>query len=148
MRRIVLLIIIIGTTLPLMAQKGHGAARLFDKRFTRHPHAVEVLVKGAELQPFNLTLFRSLTLSNDAEALAEIERLMMEEREQALDKEEGMIAGRLYYGFYCQAKLEDKGFRYLFYRNAALKKEHPEQEVTIVYMEGYATLEELKRMFK
>ncbi|MBQ8672927.1 MAG: hypothetical protein IJ511_02565 [Bacteroides sp.] len=134
--------------LPLAAQKGHGSERLFDKRFTKHPQAVEVLIKGSELRPYNLTLFRSLTLSGDAEAIAELERIVMEERNEALDKEEGMLSGRLYYGFYCQGRTGKEGFRYLFYRNASLKKEHTRNEVTIVYMEGNATLEELKRMFQ
>ena len=61
-------------------------------------------------------------------------------------KESGKVGGRLYYGFFCIPG-EKSPFRYIFFKNKALTSpENP--EITLVYMEGEATLEELKRMFE
>ena len=38
--------------------------------------------------------------------------------------------------------------RYIFYRNTNAKKDAKSNEVTLVYMEGYATLDEIEKMFK
>ena len=65
----------------------------------------------------------------------------------AVDKEVGKVGKRLYYGFYC-FPAQDDNYRYLFYRNAAVAPgSSKKMEVTVVYMEGKITLEELKRMF-
>ena len=54
----------------------------------------------------------------------------------------------LYYGFYCFPP-QDESYRYLFYRNTSVVPDGGKKpEVTVVYMEGQVTLEELKQMFK
>lgn len=130
----------------LWGQEGLNVSRLFDGQYKRQTNAIEVLVKGHKLEPYNLTLFRSLTVKNSPEEFQQIEELVVQDGLQALDKETGMIGGKLYYGFY---RLPPKGerYRYLFFRNSSLRKVESD-EVTVVYMEGYATLEELKQMFK
>lgn len=130
----------------LWGQEGLYVSRLFDGQYKRQTNAIEVLVKGHKLEPYNLTLFRSLTVKNSPEEFQQIEELVVQDGLQALDKETGMIGGKLYYGFY---RLPPKGerYRYLFFRNSSLRKVESD-EVTVVYMEGYATLEELKQMFK
>lgn len=130
----------------LWGQEGLYVSRLFDGQYKRQTNAIEVLVKGHKLEPYNLTLFRSLTVKNSPKEFQQIEELVVQDGLQALDKETGMIGGKLYYGFY---RLPPKGerYRYLFFRNSSLRKVESD-EVTVVYMEGYATLEELKQMFK
>lgn len=130
----------------LWGQEGLNVSRLFDGQYKQQTNAIEVLVKGRKLKPYNLTLFRSLTVKNSPKEFQQIEELVVQDGLQALDKETGMIGGKLYYGFY---RLPPKGerYRYLFFRNSSLRKVESD-EVTVVYMEGYATLEELKQMFK
>lgn len=130
----------------LWAQEGLNISRLFDGRYKQKANAIEVLVKGRKLKPYNLTLFQSLTVKGSPEEFRQIEELVTRDGQQATDKETGMIGGKLYYGFYRFAPLKDR-HRYLFYRNSSLRKVES-AEVTVVYMEGYATLEELKQMFK
>jgi hypothetical protein len=76
----------------------------------------------------------------------ELEGIVESDSKKAIDKECGYINGKLYYGFY-QFKPANGKYRYIFYRNSSLRDDEPD-EVTIVYMEGYPTLEELKKMFR
>lgn len=130
----------------LIAQESLHIGKLFDGRYTKQKNAIEVLVKGKKLKPYNLTLFRSLTIKGDSTERNHIEQLVIQDAVEAVDKETGKIGGHLYYGFY---RFPQKGevFRYLFFKNNALRP-NGEPEVSLVYMEGYATLEELKQMFK
>lgn len=147
MKQNILLLILVFMTVPkLYAQDGLNVSRLFDGQYKQKTNAIEVLVKGRKLEPYKLTLFRSLTVKNAPVEFDQIEELVTRDGREALDKETGMIGGRLYYGFY---RLPPKGecYRYLFFRNSSLRKVESD-EVTVVYMEGYATLEELKQIFK
>lgn len=130
----------------LWGQEGLNVSRLFDGQYKQQTNAIEVLVKGRKLKPYNLTLFRSLTVKNSPKEFQQIEELVVQDGLQALDKETGMIGGKLYYGFYRLPPTGER-YRYLFFRNSSLRKVESD-EVTVVYMEGYATLEELKQMFK
>ena len=147
MKQMILIIVLSGlASVGAMAQKGLDVARLFDGRYKRDTNAVEVLVEGRKLKDYKLTLFRSLTLKNSPEDFRQIEQWVTEDARQAVDKETGMIGGKLYYGFYMLPPVQGK-YRYLFYRNSSLRRVE-NNEVTVVYMEGHATLEELKEMFK
>ena len=102
-------------------------------------------IEGKSLNPYNLTLFRSIT-TGDSRLYEEMQTLVENDSQDAIDKECGYINGRLYYGFY-QLKPVNNKYRYIFYRNSSLRDDEPD-ELTIVYMEGYPTLAELKEMFK
>ncbi len=134
--------------LPVFAQKGMHVEDLFGGRFKHDRQAVEVLIKGRELKKYHLTLFRSLTITDEPEVSEEIEVLVSLDAKTAVDREVGKVGKKLYYGFYCFPG-QDDNYRYLFYRNAAVAPGSSKKtEVTVVYMEGKVTLEELKRMFK
>lgn len=107
----------------------------------------EVVVQGRELKPYDLTLFRSVTFDNGEQMAKQIEEWIEADSREAYDKEVGRIQGRLYYGFFCLPAHKGK-LRYLFYRNAALQPNGNDKSLSVVYMEGNATLEQLKEMFK
>lgn len=131
----------------LHAQEKLRSASLFDGRYNNREGAVEVLVKGKKLTPYHLTLFRSLTLRADPNEIAEISALVESDAKHAAEKETGSIGGKLYYGFFCFPGNGKEPNQYLFFRNASLRNpDYP--EVIVIYMEGAATLEELKQMFE
>ncbi len=146
MKRILWIIITLCHSLWVWSQEGLQVATLFDGPYKKKHNAIEVLVKGEQLSAYHLTLFRSLTIKDDSVAFKDIERCIQADAKKAIDKEEGMFGQELYYGFYCFPPQKEQN-RYLFYRNASLK-ERGKPEVTTVYMEGYATMDELKKMFK
>ena len=120
-------------------------APVFDepKRWTQMFTAAHL--EGKYLKQYNLTLFKSMT-TTDHRNYDEMERLVEKDGKNAIDKECGYINGKLYYAFYLLKPIKNK-YQYIFYRNSSLRDDEPD-EVTIVYMEGYPTLEELKKMFR
>ena len=91
-RRWIILGITMLAVLPLWAQKGMHVEALFDGRFKQDKRAVEVLIKGKELKKYHLTLFRSLTVTDAPTLSKEIEALVSQDAETAVDKEVGKVA--------------------------------------------------------
>ena len=127
------------------AQKNMGIAQLFEGMERAKYGFSAVVIEGKSLKKYNLKLFKSVTTTK-TQWFDELENLVENDSKEAIDKECGYINGKLYYGFY-QFKPLDGKYRYIFYRNSSLRDDEPD-EVTIVYMEGYPTLEELKKMFR
>ena len=145
-RHLTLLALLAVLTVPACAQNGLAVAQLFDGRYKDRAGATEVLVKGRQLKAYDLTLFRSLTLrATDAET-RRIEQLVRTDARHAADKETAARGGRLYYGFY-RFPPADGRQRYLFYRNNALAGD-ASAGLTVVYLEGSATPDQLKQMFQ
>lgn len=99
MKRWVILWIIMLSVLSGYAQKGMHVDALFESRFKHDKRAVEVLIKGKELKKYHLTLFRSLTVTDAPAVSEEIEELVSRDALAAVDKEEGRVGKKLYYGF-------------------------------------------------
>ena len=127
------------------AQKNMDIAPLFEGAERAKYGFSAVVIEGKSLKKYDLTLFKSVTTTK-TQWFDEVERMVENDSKVAIDKECGYINGKLYYGFY-QFKPPDGKYRYIFYRNSSLRDDEPD-EVTIVYMEGYPTLEELKKMFR
>ena len=119
-----------------LAQKGMNISPLFEGKESAKYGFSAVIIEGKSLKKYNLTQFKSVTTTK-AQLFDELEGMV---------EECGYINGKLYYGFY-QFRPENGKYRYIFYRNSSLRDDEPD-EVTIVYMEGSPTLEELKRMFR
>lgn len=144
-RRFLLSILLSLMALPLLAQKGMAIQELFDGRYKDRQGATEVLVKGRKLKPYGLTLFRSLTFRPSKVEIQRIEQLVRTDARRASDKDTDTQNGRLFYGFYGFPPTDGR-YCYLFYRNDGARSGRL-TEVTVVYMEGTATAEQLKRMF-
>ena len=142
-----ILTIFVLATLPALAQEDLKIGELFGNDYIKKHKATEVMVQGKELKPYDLTLFRSVTFDNGKTLSEKIEKWIDTDSRNAYDKEVGRINGKLYYGFFCLPPHKGKN-RYLFYRNAALQSDSKDPSLSVVYMEGHATLEQLKTMFK
>jgi hypothetical protein len=124
------------------AQTGLNVAPFFDGRFNHSRQVVTLLVKGKPLKAYKLEVYRSMTFEADMPVVENIEQAVIADSKMATDKETGYKNGRLLYGFYCfsPGNSKKKVLRYLFYRRN-------ENKAYIIYMEGNASMEELKRMF-
>ena len=133
--------------LQVCAQKGLNVNALFGGHYRKQREVTEVLMKGRQLESYKLTLFRSLTLPVATAHAARVETLVRADAKAAIDKEAALRGQHLYYGFY-QLRPVGHTRRYLFYRNNSLRKDGARQSsVTLIYMEGQATLDELRRTF-
>ena len=145
MRRHLTIILMLMAFAATNAQSNLNIAPMFDGTPRWKLKFTAIHLEGKYLKPYDLTLFISLT-TRDSRNYDEIEDMVEKDGKNAIDKESGYINGKLYYAFYLM-KPKDNKYQYIFYRNSSLRKDEP-NEVTLVYMEGYVSLKELKEMFK
>ena len=143
MKRIITAIMVCIFAFAAQAQRVE-ASHIFNGKSMRHQESS--CTEGNSLKPYKLTLFSTATTS-DRRHFKYIEEVIESNEDKAIDKECGYINGKLYYGFYQFKPDKDGKYRYIFYRNSSLREDEP-CEITIVYMEGYPTLTELKKMFQ
>lgn len=148
MKRILFLIMCLSLAFPsLFSQNGLAVAGLFDGSLKNNKNVVEVEVKGVSLKAFNLSTYRSLTATAVPTVSARMLQLVERDLRTASGKEVGQRGGRIYYAMLTFPGTKKGTYRYVFYRNKPAGK-NSKQETTVVFMEGKATLRELKRMFE
>ncbi len=134
MRHLFLLFVALMAALPAVAQTGLNVNALFDGRYRNNKSAVETIIKGEQLNKYDLTTYHSLTLTGMPDAATEIERLVAKDGANSLSKEVSYRQGRIYYGFYCLPSYMGL-HRYLFYLNQNLNKGN---KILLIYIDGIA----------
>lgn len=145
MKRIITLLMLWAiVTSASLAQEHLNIGEIFDGRYHDEPRASETQISGEKLAPYSLSLYRSLTLTDMPEAANEIEPLVTRDGTKALDREVSYRDGGLYYGFY---QLQRRGAKqcYLFYLNQNRAKGN---KIIVIYLEGFASPDEIKKMLK
>lgn len=146
-KAVLLMILALGLAVSATAQDGMAVARLFGGDYRKQPNVTEVVMKGkAVMKRAGLEVFHSVTVSDDPALAATMEQLVEADAKNATDKEVGMRGGKMYYGFFAFKGTNGKN-RYLFFRNDLLRK-GAEPRTSVVYMEGKATMRELREFFK
>lgn len=150
MNRIILIILFVMHTLMSGAQHlPQNIGRVLrQERSVVEGYAKEVYITGRKLRSYNLTTYRSFSIDINSKTKAagkEIEFAVRKDGHDAVDKEIVELAGRLYFAVYSLKQTDSKQKRYLFYKNNTLKNEGG--NIVIIYMEGAATLEEIRRKF-
>lgn len=108
----------------------------------------ELYVTGKKLQPYNLSFYHSFTLVDKRQyvSLAKtIVSAVKADGKKASDSEVVEIGGQLYYAIYTLSAQSGLN-RYIFYKDTTLKGNG--KEVIVVYIEGKATINEIKEKFK
>ena len=148
MKRITIIITVLAlTTLPAVAQSGLNINALFDGRYKKNPYATELIVTGPSAQEIGLEVYHSLKVT-EKEQQDLIERLVSKDGATAIDKEVQLRNGKLYYGFYTLSKTKKGRNRYIFFLNQNLAKNAPKNMVTLIYMEGNASPEKIKKLIR
>ena len=147
MKRITIIIMTcLLTTMAAMAQTGLNINRLFDGRYKKAAGATEIIVTGVQAREIGLTIYHSLSVTDKSQAEL-VEGLVIKDGAQAIDKEVEYRNGQLYYGFYMMKKSK-RDNRYIFYLNQNLARKSPKNIVTLIYMEGLATQDEIKKLIR
>ena len=147
MKRITIIILTcLLTTMATMAQTGLNINRLFDGRYKKAAGATEIIVTGVQAREIGLTVYHSLSVTDKNQAEL-VEAMVVKDGAQAVDKEVEYRNGQLYYGFYTMKKGK-RDNRYIFYLNQNLARKSPKNIVTLIYMEGFASQEEIKKLIR
>jgi hypothetical protein len=134
------------TTIAAMAQNGLNINRLFDGRYKKAAGATEIIVTGVQAREIGLTVYHSISVTDKTQAEI-IENLVVKDGAQAVDKEVEYRSGQLYYGFYTMKKSK-RDNRYIFYLNQNLARKAPKNVVTLIYMEGSASADKIKKLIR
>lgn len=136
MKRILLLILtMLGTHTGLLAQKGLAIQAAFDELAVKQ-NVMEVVMSDGKLKDFRLSFFHSLEIKDPAAADQQrIASLVKEDAALAIKREE--TAGHSFYEL-----PQRKGTHsYILYR-------HSEHNLTLIYIEGKASLKQIKQNFQ
>lgn len=149
MKRILLFILVFSTPFMIvMAQTNLNVTPVFEGKIIPQKQMVETLVKGEQAKSYKLSLFHSLKMEVEAEKCHDIEELVRKDC-GGLDslhvQEYGMKEGRL---SYLIAQLSDQHDDHVFLCYQCYENEKGKLCITLVYMEGPATIKDLYKMFK
>ena len=154
-RSIFIILTCLLTYMMAMAQQGLNINRLFnedlktDEWVTQELNGkTEIIVTGKKAREMGLSTYHSISLNNGKKQDREnIESLVKKDGAQAIDKDVEFRNGQLYYGFYT-LKPNKNNKRYIFYLNQNLSRKSPKNVVTVIYMEGKKSPEEVKKLIR
>lgn len=118
--------------------------KLFDRAMQRDQRVAMVTIAGSGLRDYDLDVYRSLTAVAAPDITQRMEKAVLHDGSHAREREVAYRNGRLYYGFFVLSP-RNMARRYIFYLNRALAGG---QKAMVIYMEGDATVGQIKRMLK
>lgn len=154
-RTIFIILTCLLTYVSAMAQQGLNINRLFNENLKTKDWVTqelndktEIIVTGDKAKEMGLSTYHSISLNNGKKQDREsIEALVIKDGAQALDKDVEYRNGQLYYGFYT-LKPNKHNKRYIFYLNQNLARKSPKNVVTVIYMEGKKSPDEVKKLIR
>ena len=156
MKRIVILILTcLVASSAAIAQAGLNINRLFNEELKTDAWVTqelngktEIIVTGKKAKEMGLSTYHSISLNSGKKQEREsIEALVLKDGAQALDKDVEYRNGQLYYGFFT-LKPNKQNKRYIFYLNQNLARKSPRNVVTVIYMEGKKSPDEVKKLIR
>lgn len=126
------------------AQKDLEVGAIFDGKVVPRKVMKETFIKSAQLDPFNLEQYHSVSFTGDDHVLEEVSRRVLADAEKAADQEIHMNEGRLVYAI-LTFEGANRDNRFVCYQCVSKEDSHA---ITLVFMHGPAKLDDLKRLFK
>ena len=126
------------------AQDRMQVGAVFDGKVVPTRQMKETFIQGSQLRPYNLKHYRSVSLTGDDAVLAEVSRLVLADAATATDQEVHYQSGNLVYAI-LSFQDGERDNRFVCYQCVTKAGRH---SITLVYMTGPATLDDLKKLFK
>lgn len=146
MKRFILLLITISAITTMAAQSNfRNIAKFFEKPICNDENVTILDIKSQKLKSQKITLFRSITIEDDDKLAQRLERAISEDTQKATNREVSKKSGRITKGIYTFNGSQKGSYKYIFYRN---NHNGNKTKATMVYIEGYATLEQLEKIFQ
>lgn len=144
MKRLIAIIAIVLSGLSAKAQEGLFVEDLFNGDIISYRMMKRAFIHGSQLQPYKLDTYKSLSFTVDEGVLHTVEVLVLRDAYDAVDKQTDYIGEHLSYALVCLPQTGAGQNRYLCYQAKEIKGFW---DVTVVYLRGSATLEDLNVMF-
>lgn len=143
---------LLGISLCATAQKGLRINEVFEGRIVEKQVMQESLVKGENLAPYRLKVLHTVKFAANEKERAEVDRLFSEDMKERISDDDSNMEFESRDGFiyYAIVQLTDSQegtgtHRYICYQ---CKEKYKYYYITLVYMEGEASLSDLRRTFK
>lgn len=128
--------------LPGYAQKGLNIEKAFSREYTMLPESTETLLTRSKLHDVSLSLYRALSIAGNEEKAYAVERMVLADGRNAVQKEVRYSSGHLLYGLYILPRRGDDN-RYILFLNGNLTGTG---KMLLLYLEGKATVEDVKKL--
>ncbi len=128
------------------AQKDMAVEQVFAGKVIPKKRMEETLIKGESIHKFKLSLFRSLKMEVSTAERDQIESLVLQDAKGMEDSPEAEYEMRDGHLYYCIVSLPAQQKRYLCYQ--CYESRPDTYQLTLVYIEGWATLKDLHKTFK
>lgn len=153
MKRMILALWALFAVIQLSAQSGYGINPVFDGKLIPSSRIKETYISGTQLAPYKLREFRSVKLMATPAEMSRIQALLLEDGKGAEDRQTEYTGGVLTYALFrfrttvrsTRYEMPAEGNKYLCLQ---VFPKGDRYDVTLVYMSGDATLDELKKLFK
>lgn len=144
MRRLLNILILTLACLPAIAQEGLYVEDLFEGRVIPAKLMKQNFISGSKLQPYGLDTYKSLFFQVEEGMLHTAEILVIKDAYAAEDKQMEYEGGHLTYAVICLPKTLTGLNRFLCYQ---AKEDKGIWDVTVVYLRGTASVNDLEKMF-
>ena len=145
MKRILLIITaLLLSALTVSAQGDLQVGAVFDGKVVAQKAMKETFIRSSQLDPYHLEQYHSVSFTGDDQVLAEVSRRVLADAEKATDQEIHMNGGNLVYAILTFAGADGDN-RFVCYQCVSKAGSYA---ITLVYMHGPATLDDLKKLFK
>lgn len=123
------------------AQKGLCIAPILnDKKYTKDPNSVVVIIKGEKLKPYHLTFFHSIAISDWPREADRFEKAVLADGKQAENSEEVKDRDRTLACYYQLPPVKGPN-RFILFRRT------DQGDAVLIYLEGYTELHKLIKTF-
>ena len=141
---------LLGISLCASAQKGLCINEVFEGKLIEKQRMGESLVKGENLAPYNLKVLHTVKFGANDEERARVDQLFTEDMKERISDDDSNMElesrdGFIYYAIVELTDIKEGLHRYICYQCKGKSKYY---DLTLVYMEGEATLSDLRTTFK
>lgn len=126
------------------AQKGLHCYPVFRGKVVPERQMIVTEVRGGSMATYKLDYYRSVQFQVDEKTALQVAGMVKADADEALSAETEMVGDLLTYAL-VQLEPTGKNHRYLCYQ---VKAAGPAKIFTILYLEGSATLNDLRSMFE
>ena len=144
MKRLACIIALTLLSLSAFAQRGLNCNPVFRGKVVPFNRMVETEVRGESMSTYKLSYFHSVKIQIDDVTAAKVAEMVEMDVAKAESAETERIGGRLTYAL-IRLQPFKKVNRYLCYQ---LKEKGGARIITIIYLEGSASLDDLHNMFE
>lgn len=146
---LIILILATVSAISVSAQKGLNVENVFSEKYATQPNAVATFISGDKVADYDLSLYRSLSLSCDTTTASEIEHLVLSDGTKATYKEVSYREGHLRYGFFVMPTQSGTSpNRYIFFVGKPTENDKSKTKIVVIYMQGSASTKQIKKMIQ